>query len=82
VVSGCCPKKPNPAKAAYQNLRFTAQYLPSNTENDARTAIFGGNAAARSHTVSFEREHEESLSLEHRTSYMTAFSAESSQLDP
>ena len=83
VVSGFCPKKPkpNPAKAAYQDLRFALRYLPSNIENDARTAIFPGNAAARSHTVSFEREDEESFSLEHSTSYMTAFSAESSQLD-
>jgi hypothetical protein len=62
VVSGFSSKKPNPAKAAYQNLRFAVRYLPSNIENDERTAIFPGNAAARSHTVSFEREHEESFS--------------------
>ena len=81
VVSGFCPKKPNPAKAAYQDLRFAVRYLPSNIENDTRTAIFPGIAAARSHAVSFERGHEESFSLEHCTSYMTACSAESSQLD-
>jgi len=74
-------KKPDPAKAAYQDLRFAVRYLPSNIENDARTVTFLGNAAARSHTESFEREHEESFALKHRTSYMTAPSAGSSQPD-
>jgi len=61
VVSGFCPKKPNPAKAAYQDLRFAVRYLPSNIENGAQTVIFLGYAEARSHTVSFEREDHESL---------------------
>ena len=61
MVSGFCPKKPNPAKAAYQNLRFAVRYLPSNIENDAQTVIFPGNAEARSRTVSFEHEDHESL---------------------
>ena len=56
-------KKAQPSKGRLSRFAICCALLAFQHRERRRTAIFPGNAAARSHTVSFEREHEESLSL-------------------